>query len=84
MKRSLAKRTGNPMLPFSIEPKSYWTINSWDKLRIPKPFTRAKAYFGEPIFVAKDADDDELEQKRLELQDALKELSKKGNEWAEN
>ena len=78
----LAKRTGDPMLPFSIEPKGYWTINSWDKLRIPKPFTKLKVYFGEPIFVSREADDDELEQKRHELQDALTELSKRGNEWA--
>ncbi|CAN5550515.1 lysophospholipid acyltransferase family protein [soil metagenome] len=80
----LAKRTGDPMLPFSIDPRSYWTINSWDKLRIPKPFTKAKVYFGEPIFVAKDANDDELEQKRLELQNALSDLSRRGDDWAEN
>ena len=78
----LAKRTGEPMLPFSIETKSHWTINSWDKLRIPKPFTQAKVYFGEPIFVSKDADDVELENKRLELQSALDQLVSKGDEWA--
>jgi len=38
----LAKKTGNPILPFVIECSSYWTINSWDKLQIPWPFARAK------------------------------------------
>ena len=78
----LAKKTGNPMLPFSIEIKRYRTVNSWDKLRIPIPFTRAKVFFGDPIFVSPEATDDQLEEKRLELQKALDLLIQRGQEWA--
>ncbi len=79
----LAKLTGNPMLPFSVEVKRFRTINSWDKFQIPVPFTRAKVFFGEPIFVAPDADAHELERKRAELQQSLNDLVQKGRDWAD-
>ena len=79
----LAKRTGNPMIPISVEVRKFWTLNSWDKFQIPKPFSRAKIFFGDTIFVAPDADDNALEQKRLELQTALDSLVKRGKEWAD-
>ncbi|MDQ1559458.1 MAG: hypothetical protein QOD32_2518, partial [Pyrinomonadaceae bacterium] len=37
----LAKKTGQPVLPFSVNPESFWQVGSWDRLQIPKPFTRA-------------------------------------------
>lgn len=78
----LAKLTGNPMLPFSVQVKKFWTINSWDKFQIPRPFTRTKIFFAEPIFVSPVADANELEQKRVELQEALNKLVQKGINWA--
>ncbi|MEO8073939.1 MAG: lysophospholipid acyltransferase family protein [Acidobacteriota bacterium] len=76
-----AKKTGNPVLPFLVETKSYWTINSWDKLQIPKPFTRAKIFFAQPIYVAKNADNKEIENKRQELQTKLDEMVIAGKQW---
>lgn len=35
----LAKKTGNPVMPFIIETEKYWEIKSWDRLQIPKPKT---------------------------------------------
>lgn len=80
----LAKKTGNPLLPFVVEPEKFWTIKSWDRLQIPKPFTRAKLIFGAPIDVAKDASDEEIEKKRLELQNELDELVKIGQQWRQH
>jgi hypothetical protein len=77
----LAKKTGNPLMPFVIECKKYWTINSWDRLQIPKPFSRANVIVGNPVYVPPEADDDMLEAKRLELQESLNELVKRGEEW---
>ena len=34
----LAKATGNPVLPFHIEADRHWTLKSWDRTQIPKPF----------------------------------------------
>ena len=77
----LAKKTENPILPFSVEAKSYWTIKSWDKLQIPKPFTRAKVLITKPIDVSKAADDAEMKNKHLELQEKLDALVALGEKW---
>ena len=77
----LAKKTGNPILPFSVEAGKLWTINSWDKLQIPKPFSRARFYYGEPVYVEKDANDEIIEKKRAEVQRKLDELVELGKQW---
>ena len=80
----LAKKTGNPMMPFVVETKKYWTIKSWDELQIPKPFTRAKIFIGEPIYVAPDALEAEIENKQLELQSKLDAAVELGKQWRQN
>jgi lysophospholipid acyltransferase (LPLAT)-like uncharacterized protein len=77
----LAKKTGNPMMPFTVEAKNSWTVKSWDALQIPRPFTRAKLIIGKPIYVPRDAGDAETEKKRRELQDSLDELTAFGEQW---
>src|SRR6478672_8877019 len=34
----LSKATGNPVVPFHIETAPHWTLRSWDRSQIPKPF----------------------------------------------
>jgi lysophospholipid acyltransferase (LPLAT)-like uncharacterized protein len=80
----LAKKTGNPLMPFVVEAEKYWTINSWDKMQIPKFFARARVFIAEPIYVAADADDSEIENKRLELQMRLDESVERGKQWRES
>ena len=77
----LAKKTGNPLMPFVFECEKFWTLNNWDKLQIPKPFTRAKLFIGTPIYVAKDAGEAEIENKRIELQKKLDEAAANGKQW---
>ncbi len=74
----LAKKTGAPMVPFILESRHSWTLKSWDMLQIPKPFSSVKLIVGEPIFVAPESDDDELERKRQELQGSLDALVERG------
>lgn len=71
----LAKKTGNPMVPFSVGCDRFWTIGSWDRLQIPKPFTRARFIISAPIYVPVDAGDDLIEEKRIELQTALNDMA---------
>jgi lysophospholipid acyltransferase (LPLAT)-like uncharacterized protein len=77
----LAKKSGNPLLPFVIEPKRYWTINSWDKMQIPRPFRKALLIIGKPIYVNPDADGAAIEMKLAELQNSLDDLNKQAQEW---
>jgi lysophospholipid acyltransferase (LPLAT)-like uncharacterized protein len=78
----LAKKSGNPILPFVIEPKRYWTVKSWDKMQIPMPFTPALTLIGKPIYVEPDADNDAIQAKLFELQTVLDELDRQGREWS--
>src|SRR3954466_10625776 len=52
----LAKATGNPVLPFHIETDRHWTLGSWDRAQIPRPFATAAIAIGEPLHVAREAD----------------------------
>lgn len=74
----LAKKTGNPVLPFTIAAERFWQVNSWDRTQIPKPFTRATVVIAPPIEVPADADDALLNAKRDELQATLDDLNQRG------
>lgn len=80
----LARKTGNPMMPFVVEAKRFWRAKSWDSMQVPKPFTKALVIIGEPIYVAPDANDDELTAKLAELQNSLDALVEQGKAWREN
>jgi lysophospholipid acyltransferase (LPLAT)-like uncharacterized protein len=67
----LAKATGNPLLPFHAEAASCWTLNSWDRTQIPKPFTTVAMAIGEPLYVRRDAGEQALDEWRVRLQDSL-------------
>ncbi|MDT4965711.1 MAG: hypothetical protein QOJ64_448 [Acidobacteriota bacterium] len=77
----LAKKTGHPIMPFTVTPKRFWEVKSWDAFQVPKPFTHALTQIAEPIFVPSDADENTLNTKRDELQSALDDLTRKGEEW---
>src|SRR5258706_11929385 len=78
----LAKKTRHPILPFPITAEKFWEASkSWDGFQVPKPFTSARVDIAEPIYVSADADEDELRAKRDELQRALDEITRRGEEW---
>ncbi len=73
----LAKVTGNPVLPFHLEADRYWTLRSWDRTQIPKPFSRVALSIGTPIQVPLEADAAVVESKRAELERALATLERR-------
>ena len=73
----LAKKTGHPIMPVTMQLQRYWTLPSWDLFQIPKPFTRAHVYVAPPIYVPADADEEMLAAKRDELQRVLDDLNQK-------
>jgi lysophospholipid acyltransferase (LPLAT)-like uncharacterized protein len=70
----LSKATGNPVLPFHLEADRHWTINSWDQNQIPKPFSTVSLVVGEPFVVPEDAEADEIEASRQNLEQRLQQL----------
>jgi lysophospholipid acyltransferase (LPLAT)-like uncharacterized protein len=67
----LAKLTGNPVVPFHMEASAFWSLASWDRTQIPKPFSTVAVAVGNPIDVPVDADERALEAKRLEVEGSL-------------
>jgi lysophospholipid acyltransferase (LPLAT)-like uncharacterized protein len=71
----LAKKTGQAVLPFTVNSERFCQLPSWDRFQIPKPFTRATVRIAPPIRVAADADETALSGALDELQRALDEIS---------
>jgi lysophospholipid acyltransferase (LPLAT)-like uncharacterized protein len=67
----LSKATGNPIIPFHLESDRHWTLDSWDRTQIPKPFARVGLAFAPPIVVPRDADAGRLDESRQQLETAL-------------
>lgn len=76
----LAKATGSPVLPFHLEARRYWTVSSWDRTQIPKPFATVSLAMGEPLLVSADADDAGVEAARVELEARLRVLEERAGE----
>ena len=70
----LARETGNPVLPLHLEASSHWTLRSWDRTQIPKPFSTVAMVLGEPLYVSKGASDADLDAARHELEARLERL----------
>lgn len=70
----LARATGNPVLPFHLEASRHWSLGSWDRTQIPKPFSTVALTIGEPIHVPADATDEQVEHTRRELEASLRAL----------
>jgi lysophospholipid acyltransferase (LPLAT)-like uncharacterized protein len=64
----LAKLSGRPILPAALATSRRKVLEkSWDKTTINLPFGRSAIAVGEPVLVAADADEAEMERKRQEL-----------------
>ena len=51
----IAQKTGLPIIPVSSFCNKRWIFrNVWDRLEIPKPFSRNVHYVGEPFYISKD------------------------------
>lgn len=67
----LARATGAPMVAFHIALQDPWVLNTWDRVMIPKPFSRALLRVGKKIQVPDEADDAARDKFHGELQAAL-------------
>ena len=78
---TLARHTGQAILPFHIAARKYVELPSWDRLQIPLPFTRAAVLISEPIYVSRHASSAEVAAKQQALQSALDDLRDGGEVW---
>ena len=76
----LAKTTGNPVVPFHLEADRHWTLNSWDRTQIPKPFATVALVVGHGFDVPADVDEGGLEATSRRLEQELRALERRARE----
>jgi lysophospholipid acyltransferase (LPLAT)-like uncharacterized protein len=75
----LARQTGAPILPVTYGASRKKVFNSWDNFILPLPFCRVVYLWGEPLSIPRDMDKEGLEEKRLLLQDRLRQITEEGD-----
>jgi lysophospholipid acyltransferase (LPLAT)-like uncharacterized protein len=75
----LAGATGQPILPFHIEADRFWTMKSWDRTQVPKPFSRVGIVIGEPLAV-RDTTSASIAATSRELERTLVDLERRASE----
>ena len=68
---ALARSSGLAMTTFHAAVDKAWVLNSWDRMMIPKPFSRVLVRVGKLIPVPADASDEDLARYTDELQATL-------------
>jgi len=77
----LARKSGNPVIPFCISAERKWVMKSWDQFQIPKPFSQAIALIGSPIYLDADASEEEVQITEDLIQKSLDELRDRSDSW---
>lgn len=70
----LAARTQTPIIPFAITVAPSWRLNSWDRLPVPKPFSRIVSAFGPAVVAPGDDSEEKVEEVRAQIEASLNEL----------
>ena len=68
---ALARSSGVPLTMFHAAVDKAWVLNSWDRMMIPRPFSRVLVRFGKMIPVRAGASDEDVERYTAQLQAAL-------------
>ena len=76
----LAAMSGCQVVPFGCAVDRVWRLRSWDSFEIPKPFSRAVFYFGEPLDIPRKLDQAQTQEWTARLQNCLNEARKKAME----
>ena len=72
----IARQAQQPIIPYSAIPKKYWQFNSWDKFRLPMPFTKIFVIYGDPIMVDPDLNKDDYQEVSEKITNELEKLEK--------
>jgi lysophospholipid acyltransferase (LPLAT)-like uncharacterized protein len=78
---TLARHTGQAVLPFHIAIDRGIELSTWDRLKVPLPFTRALVLIAEPIYVPRQSSSEGVTAKQGVLQSTLDRLRDEAEVW---
>jgi len=67
----LAQNTGHKIYSFHVTVERAWILKSWDRMMIPKPFSRASLFLTAPFAVPSNLNEGQIEEWRNRLQGDL-------------
>ena len=67
----MAKKSGAIIVPAGTSSTKAWHAPTWDKYMVPKPFSTCFMVFGKPIAVPKGANEEMLENIRIEFENEM-------------
>jgi len=71
----LARLTAAPIIPVAYSASRKKIFNSWDHFILPLPFCKIIYVYGEAIFIPRNLSEKELEEKRLLVEDRLRQVT---------
>ncbi len=74
---TLARLSGRPILPAAMATKHYISLSNWSRMTINLPFSKLGVVLGEPIHVPRQTSDEELEDLRRQVEQALNDVTKR-------
>ena len=57
----MAKETGVPIIPITMDASSKLVMDTWDKKKQPLPFSKIRIEYHEPIYIREDFSDSDIE-----------------------
>lgn len=77
----IAQRTGALIRPAAIGAERKWTFKSWDRMILPKPFSRCVMMMGDPIYIPPELSQDEVTHYTQLVEDALNDITSKSDSY---
>ena len=75
----MARIAGTPVVPVACAADRAWYLSRWDEFMVPKPFARLVLAVGHPIRIPPGTPVDELEDYRVEMENAVNRLMDESN-----
>lgn len=80
---NIAKISSAIIMPVSYSTSNFIQINSWDKFKVPLPFSKINFYYGKEIIIDKNSQKDEEEELKINLENALNYAQQRSEEFSD-
>lgn len=75
-----AQLSGLPVVPVAVVASAAWHFRSWDAFMVPKPLSRIRIAYGEPVWVARDLSESQLDALGHRMGETLNRLEDEARE----
>lgn len=69
----VAQASGAPLFMLRFACSAAWCLDTWDRLRLPKPFSTVTLTLAPPVHVPRRVGDEEFERIRVDLEEGMRE-----------